>query len=206
MDGRVHDVLHAVQEQGSRRADVEEPLDSEDLGASCLQKHGQPDAECGPVEWPVDHDRDRSHVVVDVPGVGVERSDLARVLRRREEDVGLDLAEARFEHARGRVEPREALPQRRCRAEIRLRHDEGVGGGGLPQRLLAREPVLRIDGGDDALELVVVLDDGLGEKRVRDRRRVGEPGRLDDDTCERGDLAALAAAQQVTQLVGEVAA
>ena len=90
--------------------------------------------------------------------------------------------------------------------EIGLRHDERVGGGGLPQRLLAREAVLRVDGRDDALELVVVLDDRLGEQRVDDRRRVGEPGRLDDDASERGDLAALAPAEQVAQLVGEVAA
>ena len=57
--------------------------------------------------------------------------------------------------------------------------------------------MLRVDGGDDALELVVVLDDRLGEQRVDHRRRVGEPRGLDHDACEGRDLAALAATEQV---------
>jgi hypothetical protein len=52
----------------------------------------------------------------------------------------------------------------------------------------------------------VVLDHRLEQERVEDRRRIGEPGRLDDDAPERRDLAAVPPPEQVAQLVGEIAA
>ena len=52
----------------------------------------------------------------------------------------------------------------------------------------------------------MVPDDRLREQRVDDRCRIGEPGRLDHDPAEGRDLAALAPAQEITQLVGQVAA
>ena len=64
----------------------------------------------------------------------------------------------------------------------------------------------RVGGGHDPVQHVVVADDRLGGERVHNRRRVGEPGRLDDDAAEVRDLAAGPAAVEVAQLVGEVAA
>ena len=52
----------------------------------------------------------------------------------------------------------------------------------------------------------MVPDDRLREERVDDRRRIGEPGRLHHDPAKGRDLAALAPAQEIAQLVGQVAA
>ena len=73
--------------------------------------------------------------------------------------------------------------------QVGLRDDQPVGGGRLLDRLRLAQPVLRVHRRDHALEPEVVLDDRLGQQRVEDRRRVGEPGRLDDDAPERRDLA-----------------
>ena len=52
--GRMHDVLDAVQDDRARGADVEEPLDAEDVGPPAAEEHRQPDAERGPVDRPVE--------------------------------------------------------------------------------------------------------------------------------------------------------
>ena len=52
----------------------------------------------------------------------------------------------------------------------------------------------------------MVLDDRLGEERVDDRRGIGDTGGLDDHAAKRRDLPPLAPAQEIAQLVGEVAA
>ena len=56
MDRRVHDVLDAVEEDRARGADVEQPLDTVDLGAPSLEQHRQPDPEGRPVDRPVEHE------------------------------------------------------------------------------------------------------------------------------------------------------
>src|SRR5437660_575553 len=80
----------------------------------------------------------------------------------------------------------------------------------VPRWLLARlrraQPVHRVDGGDHPLEPEVVLHHRLRDERVEDRGRVGHAGGLDDHAPELRDLAALAPAEEVAQLVGEVAA
>ena len=54
---RVDDVLDAVHEQRPVAADVEQPLDPEDVLAARLQQHRQPDAERVPVERLVEDER-----------------------------------------------------------------------------------------------------------------------------------------------------
>ena len=174
--GWVDDVLDAVEEQRAVGADVEQPLHAEDLRAARLQEHRQPDPERRPVERLVEDDGDRPDFAVAMR---------ARLVRGTSSRGSLPTASKRSIRRRHR----RSAP-RRCRAagfrpceppcsadagsEIGLRDDERVGGGGLLQRLGPRSsPCCRVDGRDDALQLVVVLDDGLGEQRVDDRA----PGR-----------------------------
>src|SRR3989441_12491930 len=42
---RMDDVLDAVQDERSRAADVQQPLDPEHVAATALKQHGQPDPE-----------------------------------------------------------------------------------------------------------------------------------------------------------------
>ncbi len=62
-----------------------------------------------------------------------------------------------------------------------------------------------VDRDNHALELVVIPHDRVGEQSHHDRRRVGHPGRLDDDATERRYLVRVPPVEEVTQLVGEVA-
>ena len=118
----------------------------------------------------------------------------------------LDVAEGRFDHFRGRVQPLEAAYHRSRLGEVALRHDERVGDRRLLQRLAAAQAVDGVDRRHHGLERVVMADDRLGEERVDDRRRVGQTGGLDHHAAKRRNLAALAPAQEIPQLVGQVAA
>src|SRR5215203_6882936 len=52
------DVLHAVEDDGSRLADVEESLDAQHVLAPGVEQHAEPDPERRPVDCPVERDRD----------------------------------------------------------------------------------------------------------------------------------------------------
>ena len=105
-----------------------------------------------------------------------------------EEQVRLDVPVLGFEDLRRRVEPCELFLDRARGGEVGLRDDERVGDSRLLDRLRQAQPVHGVDGGDDRLQLVVMPHDGLGEERVDDRCRIGEPGRLDDDAFERREF------------------
>ncbi len=94
--------------------------------------------------------------------------------------------------------------------DIGFGDDEPVGDCGLAARFLV--PVERphavhgIDGGDEAVECEGAGRVRIGHERVEDRRRLGQPGRLDDNLAKRCDVAAGAAAAQVVQGFQEIAA
>jgi len=58
-------------------------------------------------------------------------------------------------------------------------------------------------GAIDAAELVPGGGDGVAHQRQQDRRRVGEPGRLDDDAAERRQLAARAPVKEIGQRLAQ---
>ena len=113
-------------------------------------------------------------------------------------DVGREEARrARVE----RVEPAGKLGSKD--GKIGLGHHEEVGERGLARRLgkaLDRRGAgHRIDQGDDPRQSQRVVEHRIGAERVKDRRRVGEPGGFDDDAAERLDVASLAPIDQAAQ-------
>ena len=193
---------------GPVAADVEQPLDAEDVlrrvpgaasSARCRTRSSRAPR------------RGRARTRLDVVRVLVPLGSRVRqsrevALRRREEPLRLDVAEGDAERRRGRVE--------RARAPARARRTSaGVGQVRPSSRRAcprprpastdsgAAEPVHAVDRRDDRVERVVVRHDRVREQRVHDRRRVGDPGRLDHDAPERRDLARVAAVEQVAQLV-----
>jgi hypothetical protein len=200
------DVLNAVQHDRPFEADVQQPLHPQHVVAASLQQHRQPDAEGRPVERLVEHEAERPRLVRWlVPDVVLEVARIA-LASAPEEIGGSDVAERRCDDRRDGIQPSELCDHGSRVGEVRLRDHERVRGRRLEHRLVVAESVLGIDGGDHALERVVVLHERLREQRVHDRRRVREPGRLDDDAPERRNLAGVAAGDQVAQLVGEIAA
>ena len=190
---------------GPGAADVQQPLHPQDVVAPRLQQHRQPDPERAPVELLVERRRST-------------RSPRCARQRRASGPAG-GRVPAGPKSAPGSTSPNEtsrtvAVGFSRSSsartlvrsAEVGLRHHQRVRGGDLPHRLRLRQPVDRVHGRDHALEPEVVLDDRLREQRVEDRRRVGEARRLHDHTPKGGDLAAFPPAEQVAQLVCQVAA
>ena len=191
---------------GPSRADVQQALDAQHVLAARLQQHRQPDAEGGPVERLVEGQAQRAHLVrVRRRIVVVE---VARIARRRRPKRADGATSPNTDSTIGAAgfSRRSCARHERGVGEVGLRDDEPVGDRRLAHRLVVAEPVLRVHGRHHGLEPVVVLDERRREERVDDRRRVREPGRLDDDATEGRDLARVAAGDQVAQLVGEVAA
>ena len=191
--------------RGPCAADVQQPLDAQQVASARLEQHRQPDPERGPVEPLLEDEREGPDAaLVRVP---LPHGDVARVRARPvEEAPGLDLAErglddlgAGVERAQSRLEPVRL-------GHVHLGHNEHVGDRRLLQRLVLDEAVERVHGGHDPVQLEVVPDDRLGDQRVDDRRRVGQARSLDDDAAERRDLPPRPPAVQVAELVREVAA
>src|SRR5437870_11723198 len=87
MDGRVDDMLDAVQEDRAGCADVQQALHAQNVVPAALEQHRQPDSEGGPVELLVEVEDGGCDPVVRVGPVYV---DLTRVaLRPAEEAVRL---------------------------------------------------------------------------------------------------------------------
>ncbi len=206
MDG----VLHAVDEERPVTAHVEQALDPVEVTAAGVEEHREPDAEGGPVDDAVELEDDSSDLAVVVVCRPCDGRELAqRPPADPKEQLGVDVAERGPEHGRRGVERGELSlerVERRGVGEIRLREDEHVGRCRLLHALRAAEPMLAVDGRHDAVELVVVRHERVGEERVHDRGRVGDPRRLDDDTPKGRDLACIRAVEQVAQLVGQIAA
>ena len=145
------------------------------------------------------------------PSRDVERFG-ARIVRAGIENISrIELAVIDSEHRRRRIERREAGQQVRRRSrEIRLRQHEPVG----KRHLLCRDrlavergrAVDRIDGRNHAAEHETPRDCGIGHQRLQDRRRIREPARLNHDAFERGNLAPVAAAEQLSERLREIAA
>ena len=74
------DVLHAVQDERARAADVQEALHPQEVLAACLEQHRQPDAERRPVELLVEDQRERTHVVRRVCAARERRLEVRRGL------------------------------------------------------------------------------------------------------------------------------
>jgi hypothetical protein len=52
---RVHEVLHAVDDNWPAvRTDVQQSFHAQDVAAMAMQQHGQPDAEGGPIQRPLE--------------------------------------------------------------------------------------------------------------------------------------------------------
>ena len=116
---------------------------------------------------------------VEVEGVAVEHlGDRDRAaLGAMEARIGIDAADARFD-----------LAQIGVADEIGLVEQDHVGEGDLVLGLgRVAQPVLepaRIGDGDDGVELRLAADRLVDEEGLRHRRRIGEPGGLDDDGVE----------------------
>jgi hypothetical protein len=91
--------------------------------------------------------------------------------------VGIDLPDARFD---------------RCKLvggnQIGLVEEHDVGEGELLLRFVSMidlaQEMLGIDHGHDGVELGLAADIFVHEEGLRDRRRIGEPGGLDQDPVE----------------------
>ena len=71
--GRMDDVLHAVEDDGSCLADVEETLDAQHVLTPGIQQHAEPDPERRPVDGPVERDRDGVRIAYVVRLIGISR-------------------------------------------------------------------------------------------------------------------------------------
>ena len=64
----------------------------------------------------------------------------------------------------------------------------------------------RVDQRHHAVEPEAEAEIGVARQQGQDRRRIGEPGRFDDDAADLGDAAIVEAAQQVLESDDQVAA
>ena len=190
--GRMDDVLDAVQDDRPRAADVQEALHPQDVLAAGLEQHRQPDAERGPVE--------RLRRTTSVKACRI-------VVRRRpppERATRGSRAGLRPSSRSGSASPKDDSrisaagfrARSRCSSasisrsldQVGLRHDEAVGGGACRSDSGSRSSWLHAVDASTVVTTdsssVVMLNDGLRDERREDRRRIGEPGRLDDDPAE----------------------
>ena len=170
--GRVDDVLDGVQEDRPVAADVDEPLDAQEVLPARVEQHRQPDPEAEPVERLVDDERDRADVaLVAVPVLVASAlagsSARVRPRRRCEEPRRLDVPERRLDDVGGWVQPRELGRHGGGAARSVFVTTSDVRDRRLLDRLRAAEPVHRVDRRDDGLELDVVAQQRLGERASR---------------------------------------
>ena len=160
-----------------------------------VEQHGQPEAEQGPVERPLDDERkggDRIRHGLSPACIGVRRSRCsadppwsAERAAARPGCVGVERA-----RARRRISGASGLRARKAattasavrgRAEIGLGQHQPVGDGGLLDAFgLARQLVAAvdgIDGGDHRAHAEVMLQHRIGRDGGDHRQRVGEAGR-----------------------------
>ncbi len=137
-----------------------------------------------------------------IGGPGGEEVRHRKFTRRRVEQgrAGIELAEPPTQ----RREPFGAL------GEIAFRNDQPVGDRDLSSRLCAsgerRFAIDRIDQRDDRCEREPLGQRRISGERMKDRRGIGEAGRLDHDAVERFDPARIASRQQPLQRLDEIAA
>ena len=111
------------------------------------------------------------------------------------------------------------MPRRRSRRaaiasvigdQIGLGDHDAVGDGDLLHRLDMRVErgicIDRVDQRDDAVEPVGLDQRRMSHDRLQHRRRIGEPGGLDDDAAQSCDAAALQPVDQVGERIDEIAA
>ena len=130
-----------------------------------------------------------------------------------EQTMGRAADFARIKDVCGNVERPQPCAQRRHQlsvAQIRLGQNQPVGHRYLFGRLGKAADLGRaVDGvnrGDDAGETEMVAQDGLGQQRVGDRRRIRQSGSLDDDPAEIRHLAARSPRQLLAQRLLQIAA
>ena len=131
----------------------------------------------------------------------------------REQRGEIDTAKAGIDDGRGGIDRSQLRLQlfgHLWRGKVQLGHDHVVGGCHLPQCLAVAVEVARaidgVDSGHHPLDPEMIAHDRLGDDGVQDWRRIGKPGRFDDDAVETGDRATLALAQQVAQCLRQVVA
>src|SRR5919202_173451 len=164
-------VLHAVEDDGPRLADVEEALDAQHVLASSVEQHAAPDPDHRPIDGPVERERYGVRIahVVRVAGLSGEvRRSRGRPVRV-EELLDVHLSEGRLDNLGGwvyRAQPRDQPPNRARLRYVRLGHDDLVGRRNLLDRLrVAVEMELAVDrvhGGENQVDGEVVLQDGIG--------------------------------------------
>ncbi len=130
-----------------------------------------------------------------------------------EEARRVDLALPADDDRGRRVQAAQSLGQRhrlRRRDQVGLGQQQAIGDGGLFHGLdLPVEGGVAgrgIDGRDHAIQTVGRVEGEVGHQRVQDRRRIGEPRRLDQHPVERRDGSAQLAGGQAAQRVDQVAA
>src|SRR5215218_3501621 len=197
---RMDDVLHAVEDDGSSLADVEEPFDTQHVLTPGVEQHAEPDPERRPVDGPVERDRDGVRVAHVVRIAGLRRK-CWRVRSRavRAKELGdVYLAEGSLEDPGRRVyraQPRQQAPCDARLRYVRLGHDDLVGRRDLLERLRVAVQVQvsvdRVDRSEYQVHREVVLQDGIGEDRVEDGGGIRQAGRLDDDAIQPRYLALL---------------
>ena len=224
---RMDDVLNAVDQHGGRHAgDVQKTLEAQHVGAVTVQQHARPDAERRPIQRAVERDHEGLHrlgviarpvrVLADFLRGPVAR--LAKFAFGVVDVVGEQTMEA----------PPISLESRMCAETLSARSRARSAATNCPSH---KSVLVRTSRSAIAICLTasgkpsiwaapltastvvtmperpeMVAQDGLGQQRVGDRRRIRQSGSLDDDPAEIRHLAARSPRQLLAQRLLQVAA
>jgi hypothetical protein len=220
--GGMEHVVHAVQHDGQRLVGQrDDGLRAQQAIAEHPPQVLEPRLQPHPVERRLGGQAQRAHALA----VGVRVG--SRVVRRLEAQPApharLQVGQGAGQHLVGRGAPRHHRrdrgdpveraqprlePGERVGLQVGLRHQQPVGerdllaGLGMPVELA--RGVHRVDRGHHAGERAEVRHQRVVQQHLHHRRRVGEPGGLDDDAPERRDVAGVAAREQLSDRALEV--
>src|SRR5581483_3864099 len=190
-------------------AKIQNPLHAHDVRALLGNHRPEPLAHFQAVEIAGDDDRDRRDIfgVLVIVGV-ILRLTFEREALEIEDDRNVDVGILRLADARGAVDVANfifQLGQILGRDQVHLVEQQEVGEGDLFFRLGGAvellEDVLGIDDRHDAVQAEFAADAVVDEKRLRDRRGIGEAGGLDHER-----IVAAALLEQIEQRAQQIAA